>query len=352
MAQKKINLVVCMAGLGLGNATRTHAIMEELFSRNALGRVRIFTWGNAFQYFQGSAFPYAQKVELIALKDYLGGGSLYGAGFWRLLPRMVLTYFRNSALIFRNLRAGEKPDLALLDSDFHFLPFLFSRVPVVALSQAPFVVKGMLRLRPLAPGLWARFVFFEVGDALLNLCFAAKVLTPCLRRSEFRIKKIRAIDLIVRKNFLSMPEGGTARGTAMIQSGSSLMTEEMNALAERQGWAFWNGRAGFNLDLAAKPRILPFGLVATQCGLSSLSECIALHKPILAFPMRRHPEQFVNAHSLRELSIAEVVGSAPDKERMKLAERRASGLRPERWPECNGAKHAADEILALRGAYA
>lgn len=341
--KKPMRLAVCSAGLGLGNATRVHAILEELFAQNAVASVTLFTWGNASRYFRDQANLYGRAVKIRELRAYSRESeNVYDARYWLRLPILALRYIGNSWSIAGALWKN-RVDLAVLDSDFHFLPFLLFRVPRVAISQAPFVVKEMLRLRPRSWRLWWRFALFECTDFLLHWSFSSKVLVPALHENVVFRGKLRSVGLIVRENFLQSPEC-PHNGVALIQSGSGYRSAEMSALAREHRWSTWNGRDGYNLDADTRPRFSRFSVIATQCGLSSLSECLAARKKILAFPIPLHPEQYVNARVIEARRFGSVAHTDLSAKELDDKINAVAKLQPVAWPACDGARRASEEI--------
>lgn len=301
--RKSLRIMISLSGLGLGNATRQHALLEELRKNlRAEGRTLdplICAWGCAAEYFRGRA-----GFSLVELEPYPAG------------PR---TFFRNCGRVFRALRR-HRPSLLLLDSDYHLPAYFFFRSRIIYVGQAWNVVAAVLRSPPKWPlRVWRKFVARELADALYQSAFAGTVLVPSFRpEPEASGQKgsffFRRIPLLVRPSYRApspTAELADRTGWAVALSGSGLESGPLRSLAAENGFAILAPDRDGKPACTETPALDSFRGVITQCGLSSLSEAIARRLPMALIPMREHPEQFVNALAVTKLGWGTPVGSAP-----------------------------------------
>ena len=130
-------------GLGLGNSTRCHAVMQRLFDYGA--EIQIVTSGNGLWYFQ-SVPGVARLHEVESL--------YYGVKDGRISIVRTLTAIADFAAILR--RNAEKigrillewrPDVVVTDSVYTFRPFKRAGIPFVALNNADIVHESYRRFR-------------------------------------------------------------------------------------------------------------------------------------------------------------------------------------------------------------
>src|ERR1700722_815633 len=114
------------SGLGLVNAKRLVAIIQALREEprgHALG-ISVFAWGRALSFLR--SYQDELDFEIHELRSYrirMGGWKNFLLG----IPDFIVSYARNTIAIGAAV-LRQRPKIALLDSDYHFLPFLLGRV--------------------------------------------------------------------------------------------------------------------------------------------------------------------------------------------------------------------------------
>lgn len=295
---KRNTVLFCCAGLGMGNASRTMAIIEEMERYNSSEKhfpekIIIATWGAGLKFFQQYAKNSHRDINLYALKDYAN---------WYKYPGI---YFINSLIIF-DLIKKHKPKLVVIDSDYHFLPFLFSKIKILSISQAPNVIERAIENHYQPTNLFERLAFLirEKLDSRIQLMIADKVLVPCFRVNQSKnTQKAIQIPLIVRSEFLSKSFVIPHAKIGILLSGSGIEKEHFLNLQESQALNIISPDRKADDFICHSNEIDKFEIIFTQGGLSSISEAIARKKFLVVFPIKNHPEQINNAITVEKLGI-------------------------------------------------
>ncbi len=346
-------IAVCVSGLGLGNSTRLHAVLESLGKLSDDNfQITLFTWGNGLLYFH----QLMDSINIVPLKPYLKPDEgLYSLGFCghRIFTnffRFSMIYVSNTIKIHRALANG-KFKAALLDGDFHFLPFLFRSIPIFAISQSPYICSQWVKFR-LQAGvrMWTKMVLFEFSEYLIFSIFSAGIFVPCMTQYTARRKQIIPSPLIVRRVFTEATYGPPKWRVGAVASGSPFYSQELESSKSTAGAFSLNlltGKGKYSLDRENKPIIDSAQLILTQCGLSTLSECISRRKKMLLLPVARHPEQFVNASIIARLGLGAVfdIKTNLDQDLGTFTKLSASDNQ-QHWPDCSGAEFVAKRLFA------
>src|SRR5215831_7861181 len=135
-------------GLGLGNSTRCHAVIEYLAAEG--WEIHILTSGNGLYYFQGK--PGVASLSSMDSLFYSGSGT--GISGWSTLRRLGSLAKRAKAKR-RQLAAlleEIQPQLAVVDSEYSLAPLRQRRIPVIALNTSEIVVSQYLKSRRQSQG--------------------------------------------------------------------------------------------------------------------------------------------------------------------------------------------------------
>jgi len=350
MADPKTLLVAC-GSLGLGNATRLLGVLESirlLGGPPAQLRVVVAAAGPAAAFWREHAVRVG--AELLPLEAYvLAPGPEEPRGVpWGSLarPASVGVFLRNSGHLADLARRG-RLNLALVDSDYHGLPLLARRVPVIALGQAWEVLR-----RRTCPPIPARQLWIERLDLGFQRTIARTVLVPSFDPGAAAESRVVPVPLIVRAAFRTPPTAAPAGTWCVLTGGSGVATAPLRAWAERHGVPLLGARAGAvpTLDDTGRPLIDRFGAVVVQGGLSSISECAARRRPMVVVPIPAHGEQASNAQEVLRRGLGLRV-AALEEPPARLWERLA-GLpppAPDAWPRTDGAQIVARFLLAALG---
>lgn len=290
----------------MGNASRVFAIAQSISRRFPGAEIHFFTWGKGHEFLE-KAIPSGSGMRLHRLAPYPWPkpSRLPGVRPLRMLAAFARAYARNTVILRRAVSAL-KPNVVLLDSDYHFGAFLRRPGRLFYLGQAIDVVSRARGLGYRPRGLVARFSFVacEVLDGLLQRLVSDRVFIPSFLEAECAAGDARAqrVPLIVREEFRNAGARNASRKSVAVTSGSGIESERIDGLVAELGGSLFT--AGVGEARLTNPEDFQAGeFVVIQGGLTSISECIALRKPMLVVPIRGRAEQEVNARTVESLGL-------------------------------------------------
>jgi uncharacterized protein (TIGR00661 family) len=352
-------------GLGLGNTTRCHAVMEYLAASGS--QIHVVTSGNGLAYFRDKPF-----IESLTPMDsfYYSGKNGWVSG-WATFKslRSLVTIARKKrqqlAKVLRQLR----PDVAVIDSEYAISPLRRSRIPVVALNTSEMVVSNYLKGGH-SSSTRSHFWLVEFTDYLFHKYYCDLILSPFPLRTPTRHRKFRRIGLIARRAIKDLAPTNDEKGLhsprdirriVFMLSGSVHASQIDFARYELPFQVEVIGRSGPSsanvtyhgrqMDNAALLSVAD--ALVINGGYSAVSEAFVLRKPVFVVPVQGHAEQSVNACLVRDLGLGFVATEADVLSQLLAMHKqnRWIGLKP--MPpviETNGAQEAAQAILSASAA--
>jgi UDP:flavonoid glycosyltransferase YjiC (YdhE family) len=356
-----MRVALLVNGLGLGNSTRCHALVERLHERGC--SIQIVTSGNGLWYFRGrpevsalhevESLHYSAKHGRISIVRTLGSlASLAGV-------------LRRNARRVSDLLDGWRPDVVVTDSDYTIWPMKRRRIPVAALNNSD-VVHCAYRMFPDRPSsIRAQFYAVEEWDYRFHRVFPTLAVSPTLdRRIPSAAARFHRVDPIVRRGYTSEPRAGRT-GRAVVMLSGSVFGTPVNLRHEsypvhidvigREAPADWpgsryvtyHGKLRDNLEL-----LRAADLIVVNGGFSAVSEAFAMRKPMVVVPVPRHAEQWLNARTIVHLGVGTIAKEEELEGAMLAALDRVDEFRAayERLPVLqDGAADAAELIMGLAG---
>jgi UDP:flavonoid glycosyltransferase YjiC (YdhE family) len=349
-------------GLGLGNSTRCHAVIERLAAAGC--RVHVLTSGNGLAYFEGkkcieSLHPMASFFYSESGGRISGWATLKSAG---TLAKLVKAKRKSLAQLLDKLN----PDVAVIDSEYAISPLRHRRIPIIAINNSEVVVTEFLKRRRQAKGVRSHFWLVEFSDYLFHRHYCDLVLSPFPVRTPTRHPKFRRIGLIVRPAVKELAAAASPqdaltprqlRRVVFMLSGSVHATqvnfngrqfpfavEVVGRAGESHGNVTFHGRQMNNTALLAGADAL-----VINGGYSALSECFAFRKPTFVLPVPGHAEQFINASLASDLGLGFSVTEQDVLDRLLEMTRRDCWIGRKPMPpafEINGDMEASEAILA------
>ncbi len=350
-------------GLGLGNSTRCHAVMEQL--AHAGCHIHVLTSGNGLTYFKDK-----DVVEtLTAMDSFFYSGTNGGISGWSTLKSLgaLLKIARLKRQELDGVLDQVHPDVAVIDSEYAIAPLRRRGIPVVGLNTSEMVVTEYLRRRQTARGTRSQFWFVEFTDYLFHRHFCRMVLSPFPLRTPTRHPKFKRIGLIVRRAVKEraasagigakpFPLPRDLRTVVFMLSGSvhashipferhelPFKVEVVGRQGESRGNVTYLGRQMDNTELLVRADAL-----VINGGYSAVSEAFLLRKPVFVVPVPGHAEQYVNACLVRDFGLG-FTATEEDvlQQLLRMYHQNCwTGLRP--IPplfELDGAREAAEAIL-------
>lgn len=331
---------IACAGLGMGNASRIAAVIEALekgpFAREHGLDIHVFSWGAGYKFLDEFKKKHQAQFSLGQLCSFEPEVNFLS---------YTKTYLKNTQILLSAHRRI-KPDLIVLDSDYHFMAHLWSKKPILYIGQAGDVVR---RAEDNKTRSWSfkerlNLLIRERGDFFLQRLFADLVLVPSFDPKKLKpVKGVQFIHLIVRDEFRSRPLMTNPKNDlGILLSGSQLHKKQFVDFADK-----------FNLNviapdthkhlIATSEDVDDFSSVIVQGGLSSISEVLARGKWLVVFPMENHPEQILNAQEIEELGFG-VMAQLSDLNNLSELNQKINASKinqaARNRPECNG----ADEV--------
>jgi UDP:flavonoid glycosyltransferase YjiC (YdhE family) len=350
-------------GLGLGNSTRCHAVIERLAAERC--EVHVLTSGNGLAYFGARE----EIASVTSMPSFFYSGTGTGISGWSTLKTAgaLATLAKKKRLRLERLVDEIRPDIAVVDSEYCLAPLRRRRIPVVGLNTSEIVVSQYKRHWREGRGTRSHFCFVEYMDFLFHRFRCDLVLSPFPLRTPTPHARFRRIGLVVRPAILAL--AGAADGkpelspqqvkrVVFMLSGSvhaSHIPFERHELpfdvdvvgrpGESHSRLTFHGRCLNNVALLAKADAL-----VINGGYSALSEAFALRKPTFVIPVPGHAEQFVNACLARDLGLGFIATEADVMDQLLEMHRlnRWAGRKP--MPpafEIQGAEEAAQAIAAF-----
>ena len=357
-----VSCLFIINGLGLGNSTRCHAVIERLAATGC--RVHVLTSGNGLSYFEG--VKHVESLHRMESFFYSkSGGHISGWAPLKSIGSLAkLVKAKRKALA--QLLDKLNPDVAVIDSEYAISPLRRRRIPIIAINNSEVVVTEFLKRRRQARGVRSHFWMIEFLDYLFHRHYCDLVLSPFPTRTPTRHPKFRRIGLIVRpavKGLAATTPTNEAlsprqlRKVVFMLSGSvhasqihfndhqfPFAIEVVGRSGQSQGNVTFHGRQMNNTALLASADAL-----VINGGYSALSECFAFRKPTFVLPVPGHAEQFVNASLASDFGLGFAVTEQDVLDRLLEMHQKDRWMGRQPMPatfEINGDVEAAETILA------
>ncbi|MEI6515529.1 MAG: glycosyltransferase family protein [bacterium] len=346
-------------GLGMGNSTRCHAIIEHLVEQGI--NVHVLTSGNGLQYFS----EVKGIASLTPMESFFYSGKQGGVSGWRTLASIRALYGRavEKKRQLDELLKRLHVDVAVTDSEYITAPLRKRKIPVIGLNNADVVVSEYLKCSSPPLAIRSHFWLVEYTDYLFHRLFCDLVISPSATPGKPRHSRIRRVGLIVRRSVLKgiSPESKPAVLPGEMKSMVFLLSGSVFA----SSISFGDGQFPFHVDVIGRDgasvgnvtfrgRLMDniaylqkADALVINGGFSAVSEAMALNKLTFVIPVPGHAEQFVNARILSGMGYGYAVRED------EVMEKLNDLCRINRWDGmkakmsiagANGAREAADII--------
>lgn len=292
----------------MGNASRVFAIAQALAKQSPGVEIHFFSWGKGYEFLERAIREADSPFHLGLLLPY--PWSAEGRSPLSRFSNMLVSYaraFAKNTMILRAACRSIRPDFVILDSDYHFFAFFPRRQKrMFFLGQAIDVVERAkdMGYRPLRLASRLSFWACEKLDGMIQQAVSDKVFVPSFLEREDPETDERAlrVPLIVREEFRTAGRRVARVKSIGVSSGSGIESDRFTEVASSVGGAMATP-ADSLLRLTHPWDFQEAELVVVQGGLSSISECIALKRPMLVVPIRGRAEQEVNARTVERLGL-------------------------------------------------
>ena len=304
-------------GYGLGNSTRIHGIIQHI-DKYQNYKFDIFGYGNSAQYFK--QVPEVQNIyESFSLKYGLKKGKI---DFIRTAGKT----FQNCQAIYKSRqylkKILQKNTYELIVSDSNFSAFFLGKRPkLISINNANRIINSVHTIKKTA---YLTSFLIEWIDFIYNKMTADLVISPFFIKYK-NTKKYKNTALIVRKEFLnqvdqtSPPRKKTKDNqnppkrhhVLIVPSGAGLFSkialkkDKINYDISIVGSHILTSKniKKHNKTFNASHLIKQSTAVVINGGLSSISEALAMKKPMVIIPIKGHLEQKINADWIQKNNL-------------------------------------------------
>jgi uncharacterized protein (TIGR00661 family) len=304
-------------GLGLGNSTRCHAIIQRLHALGAA--VDVITSGNGFWYFNGrpevlrideiESLYYARNEEALSISRTLGAAA-----------DLIAIQSRNAKHVYTILR-DRRPAAVIADSVYTFRPARRLGIPFLALNNANVVWRSYHRFRDRPASIRAQFYAVETMDLMFHRFIPDLVISPTLDPAlPAPFTNMRPVGPIVRQDYDAAPRSGKPRKIVVMLSGSVFGTPvsfrrddypvDIHVVG-RNAPPDWQPtpRVTFHGKvLDTQPFLADCDLAVINGGFSAVSEMFWMRKPMVVVPVPAHAEQWVNGQTIKHMGVGLTAG--------------------------------------------
>ncbi len=345
----------------MGNSTRCHVVIQRLAAE---AEVHVITSGNGL-FFLKDRPEITSLSETLPLAYAFSGDGVNAVGTLKMLRGMRDT-LREKKERLEVLLDRLNPDLVVTDSEYVIRPVLRRRIPLAGINNSDVVVSQYFGRKQLPPAIRSHFWMIEYSDYLLHRMKWNLAVSPSPLADRPRSDVFKRVGLIVRDG---------ARATAQQRAGTPMpLPQEIERIVVMlSGSAFasridalqtlpWKvdvvgreGVSGGNVTYHGKIResldlVRSAGALVINGGFSSVSEAVAMMRPVYVIPVPNHAEQLMNALMVKEIGAGDVESTATVIDRLKEAHRlnRWDGIKEARVPvNFNGGDEAAELLLGL-----
>lgn len=304
-------------GLGLGNSTRCHAIIQRLHARGA--DIDVITSGNGFWYFKGR--PEIRQIDEIESLYYArNNGALSVGRTLGAAADLIAIQRRNTRRVYDILRE-HRPAAVIADSVYAFRPARRLGIPFLALNNADVVWRSFYRFKDRPASIKAQFYAVETMDLLFHRLIPELVISPTLDPAlPASFANMHPVGPIVRQGYDAPPRTGAARKIVVMLSGSvfgtpvSFRRDDYPAdihVVGRTAPPDWQPRPGVTFHgkvLDTRALLVDCDLAVVNGGFSAVSEMFWMRKPMVVVPVPAHAEQWINGRTIKEMGVGLVAG--------------------------------------------
>lgn len=312
-----MNIFFIVTGVGLGDSTRIHAVIEALLKRHPHAKVMVAGYDNSYDYFKG-------KYPVVKIAGYRIPGENMR---FRLLPFVFKNYLLPFMWFFIALKLRKKvkqfkPDVIISD----FEPS--------GIALAKLIGKKCVTLFGFDPRLYEKFKKEKKVSFLMKMqaSYLQKVynrsdyaVIPSFVRYEHKSRNYTYVDPIVRERPDKLPSeehlmkelklerkpvvvmlGGSNFGTSLAKSLAKVV-HDFNECFVVFGSGFSLPPQPNLIHHTFSPDFLKYLKVAkcvvTLGGQKTLCEGVVYKKPMLIYPIKEHVEQQLNAYALKDVAL-------------------------------------------------
>ena len=298
----KHTVLFVVNGLGMGNSTRCHAVIEHLHRAGV--EVHVLTSGNGLFFFRECR----QVASVTAMESFHYGKKGQKLSILHTFTHVwaMVRVYRNKVRQLERLLDELRPGLVVSDSEYAISPVRRRGVPLVGLNNSDVIVSEYLRLANRPGSIRGQFWCIEFMDYLFHRRSCDVVLSPAVELTPPRHPKFRRVGLIVRervRNAVPRPHGRDEQPLVVFMlSGSTFSSRIDFSACDLPCRIEVVGREGASTDRVtyhgklrnSVEKLVEADILVVNGGFSAVSEALVLRKPTLIIPVPRHAEQHIN----------------------------------------------------------
>lgn len=355
-------ILLLINGLGLGNSTRCHAIIQHLLCLGAT--VRVVTSGNGAWYFRD--VDHIGNVEELEPFFYKKKGSSVDTFGTIVSTPTFIAIARRNAKVLKRILDNFEPNAVVTDSVYAFADIKRMGIPLIAINNADVIVQQYFRIPNVPRSIRAQFYAVECMDYLFHRIVPDRVLSP-----SFDIKlpvpcnKYRRLGGVIRQEYVrTQPSTGNVKRVVIMLSGSTFATKiqltgqhfpfQVDVIGRDAPPGFVpNGTLNYHGKMLNNHEILhKADLLLVNGGFSAVSEALCMEIPVVVVPVPGHAEQWVNAWTVSSLGVGVAATEHTLEQAMLHAVTHITEFRAgykNLHLDKDGGKIAAEEILEASG---
>lgn len=358
---KKPVILFAINGLGMGNSTRCHVVIQRLAVE---AEVHVITSGNGL-------FFLADRPEITTLSETPPLAYAFSGDGVNALGTLANIRNMRGALFEKKVRLEQlldrlRPDLVVTDSEYVIRPVLRRRIPLAGINNSDVVVSQYFRHKHLPASIRSHFWGIEYSDYLLHRMKWRRAVSPSPFADTPRSAVFKRTGLIVRDGALVTAKERVGKPAPLpreidrivVMLSGSAFASQIDALQTLPWKVDVIGRDGVssgNVTYHGKIReslgfVRNAGALVINGGFSSVSEAVAMMRPVYVIPVPNHAEQLINALMVKEIGAGDVESTDTIIRRLQDAHRfnRWEGIKEQRQAvNFNGGDEAADLLLGL-----
>jgi UDP:flavonoid glycosyltransferase YjiC (YdhE family) len=358
---KKPVILFAINGLGMGNSTRCHVIIQRL---TAEAEIHVVTSGNGL-FFLNDRPEISSLSETPPLAYAFSGDGVNALGTLTSLRKMRGA-LREKKERLEALLDALRPDMVVTDSEYVVGPVLCRRIPLTGINNSDVVVSEYFRRKNLPASIRSHFWGIEYSDYLFHRMKWKMAVSPSPFADKPRNDVFKRVGLIVRDGACEtakeragkpVPPPQAIDRIVVMLSGSAFASQidELQTLPWKVDVIGRDGISSGNVVYHGKIReslefVRNAGALVINGGFSSVSEAVAMMRPVYVIPVPNHAEQLINALMVKDVGAGAVAGAGTIIQKLKDAHRlnRWDGVKENRVPvDFNGGDEAATLLLEL-----
>lgn len=293
-------------GLGLGNSTRCHAIIQKLLNHNV--KIGAVLSHNSKWYFEQNKIPvetfYTDQMNYQISKN----GELQ-------TTKTLLNSFNNYQIFKKNKKINKnsilsfRPDIIVSDSVYLFNLSRKYSIPYIGINNSCLTVFDF-KWKSTPNSIKAHYYFVEKLDFLYHTKYPDLTISCGITQKEnlhyknfkqtFPIYRegLRKKKLSKKKKCLIMFSGSSNSGNLMDLSFIKDEIIYINSVKDKRKKKSIFKKIYNNIDL-----INDVDYCIINSGYSAISESVMMNKPIISIPISNHAEQWCNAKKIEDEKI-------------------------------------------------